>query len=583
MLLFASRFCCVATALLLLSTAAYALTPEDLAGYQKPTSRDAERFVTYLTQTPQLLKELAARPEASQRIFANTVLQKQLMLGQPLAKVIPVQAAPIAAPEHATAILARAETKTQASTAKAQALIESAVALNKAAQEDPELQKLILSGELEGELAREEEPLTDVVDEAVINNEPFAVTNVNAIPAAESTAPDANGWPQYLHAPAHCQPPLPSLSYIHEPLYKADSGAQDTQIQHYWNGKPGFYLSLKHDEVISVPFIFTPKDGYGIHLERWGYHVSDAYVVASISSCPGDFGHAQEDWRASNLGKNCTVDLNNLATGSALNFKEKTSTGCQGEVGKRYFLNVQLVGKEDLYNNPTWLDDAQLNAILAEGYDEKNARRIVISDKLKAAGYSCPYFQSGYGWTCYTADNSKRITPPATLKAAIPEPCRDARCDAGQYSIDDATASKRMHVLPYNGPCLQNGPYPINYNSNTCGRSFGGNLCIADGSVSATCHDPQGEVASVRLVKSCRTGERPIWLEGYNEPLHSRMQCDIDVTPEQGGYEGFTGSNSMMKQKAYRNFHFMEHLLAVQSPPASGTLPDVGPPKPPGH
>src|SRR5690606_13994454 len=108
-------------------------------------------------------------------------------------------------------------------------------------------------------------------------------------------------------------------------------------------------------------------------------------------------------------------------------------------------------------------------------------------------------------------------------------------------------------TVPYAGPCLDNGPYPLNYDNATCGErqsvrrsepDWHGNPIPAGQqncrerhattgtglTFSTVCYDPYDVLPSKTYTSSCSPdGEHWVWTEGYRESASSHYLC------EQGG------------------------------------------------
>lgn len=507
----------MAMALLVAQATLAAATTDDirnLAGYR--TVNLVSGFIPFLEQNPAVVKRLADNEHLSRQVFQNQALQRSLM-AQPQAT--------------------RSQTETgSTATDQARQMTQQATETYNKAKNDPDLLATLADEALEG-THQQDAALTPENEASLAANEPFAVTNVNAIPAAESTALDANGWPKYLHAPTDCAPPMPGISYSHEArLFSARHGEIPAQagrlpvaeknniISPYLDRSRSrarhnsvertFRLFMKHDEVFSVPFIFKPEEEKAYI--QWSGFYKDAQKetipVVSISSCPGDFGTDQPTINQTRLEGKCVTLNPDAAVGNALYFGHAATANslqsvCALTPGKRYFINIQPVA---------------------------GTTRIDHSND----SFTWCYHQTGYPSTCHVGGQNvvqvpgqtKRQAVPAEAQPTIPLACLNGRCDVGSVIIN-LTVDRRAahHALPYNGPCLQKGPYPINYSSSTCGRSFGDTLCAKTGDAVLECHDPQGELPSVRLAKSCMAGQRPIWLEGYGVPIHSRLRCESDV------------------------------------------------------
>lgn len=520
-------FSLIATASLLLGSAAFAATDiKTLAGYN--TINLATGFTEFLQDNPDVVKKLAADEKLSKQVFASMAMQRKLMAEHETTNSG-------GSVNHTTTT----NTNTTASTNEnisneAAELIKKATANYEAAQNDPDLAAELADEANEGKNQQTATPASEN-DAALAANEPYAVTNVNAIPSAEDLALDANGWPRYLRAPADCASPMPGLTYSHEARLFSDrlgelpaqagklpAAEKNNIISPYFDRAQSarhnrinrtFRLFMKHDEVFSVPFIFKPENE-NAYTQWTGFYKDEQKVtvpVVSISDCPGDFGTDQPTINQTRLEGRCVIENPDAATGSSLYFghapQHSLQSVCSLTPGKRYFINIQPIA------GTTRID-----------HDDDS--------------HTWCYHQTGYPSTCHIGGKNvvqvpgqtKRQTAPAEARPNVPSACLNGRCDVGAVIIN-LTAGRHSahHALPYNGPCLQQGPYPINYSSSTCGRSFGDTLCAKTGDAVLECHDPQGELPSVRLAKSCMAGQRPIWLEGYGVPIHSRLRCESDV------------------------------------------------------
>jgi hypothetical protein len=110
---------------------------------------------------------------------------------------------------------------------------------------------------------------------------------------------------------------------------------------------------------------------------------------------------------------------------------------------------------------------------------------------------------------------------------------------SNSYTNDGSQAN----TAPYAGPCLTEGPYPENYNSETCGESMT-KACVDQGellpdrdtvnAIDVTCYDPTNQKAPQRFARECRTGGQQLaWTVGYRKPAYSDYLCEptnADVT-----------------------------------------------------
>lgn len=510
---------------LLMATASYAIAPTELPGYDSRNVTDG--FIEYLQDRPKLIDELAARPDAAKKVFADSVLQRQLMIGRPLSVVVPN----LPEPENKIAIAenklqTRAAKKQDVTRARAQQEIDRAADIYTAAKDDAELREKLASGEFEAELTREGNTIDNIVaavkgeeapapaveaetsTEAQTPEEPFSVTDINAVPPLAEAQPDANGWRKYLRAPADCAAPQQGMKYIHEFVLRnmggggnnsgaspggalSANGMNSTITNWFYRGGRPFDVWLSDDEIIAVPFIYNPDR---IHEgdKSFGYLTSGKYrythheTIVAVSDCPGDFGNGVANRLAD---KNC-VKLHGGDSASLYYGSGDLSNPyvCKLEPGKRYFLNFQIVyHAEDTPQNRAQID----------------------------LGRHFCFHRKGGNWVC-----EEQARPDLNMTVKVDPTCQGRRCEAGNVAI--------MHGFtrhPYAGPCLRNGPYPLNYNNTTCGRTYSTRRCATAGYDVTECIDPQGELASVRLVSSCEAGGSPTWIEGYGAPIHIRMQC----------------------------------------------------------
>lgn len=540
---------------LLLSSAAFVsaaiVEVHKLPGYT--TNNLAVGFVSFLEQNPEVAQKLSENANLSKQVFANINMQRQLM------------ASIKSLPPEVRKRQNRLHNSSNANISdEARLEIERMVNIHKKAQEDPEFAKYAASEESEGDLQQqgtandtsETPPIasdssTDAhneADTATFDNAPFSITNVNAIPTVAGLEPDANGWPKYLNAPAHCKPPSPKLTYLYEFRFKHEAGRplrpsaagrlsandNDTVIANY------FYpyslglgdvrdVYLKANESLAIPFVASRNVSIGQHI----YRDSSMDRIVSISECPGDIG---DPYNGNTLGRYC------VGTDAGENDSIRTTTltnssgGCRIEHGKRYFFNILPTTpvKRLVDNTP---ENQRRRELEQQRCHTGNVAipKMCIDGSLSESSSIC-YHQADKGDVCIRQENGKTlrnadgtvrfVQAPANYHPQIPDACINKPCKIAALSIGGAHPY-RLKPVPYNGPCLQQGPFPLNYNSTTCGRSFNGRTCARDGSVTIECADPQNELDTVRLVQGCRTGANPIWLEGYGKPIHSRLQCSV--------------------------------------------------------
>lgn len=484
---------------------------KNLPGYNETNL--VSGFTEFLQNNPDAFKKLENNSQLSHQIFRTPSLQRAMMQ-----TTVATQNSAADTTQNNN----RLNNNTNATISDdAQDLIKRALANHEKAQDDPEFAAALASGAYEGEDNR-----------AANTDEDISIANVNAIPSADSAALDENGWPKYLQAPAHCKPPVAGLTYIHEFRHSVTGGttglpsaegklaaSKNNLIgSYFYNTAAGSATStsiyLKYNDVIAAPFIMPSESSFGVGEHEYS-HGTETGQLVSISDCPGDIGNA---FTGNTFGgKKCA--------GSAP-YSVVSSRHCGLERGKRYFFNLQPATEvQHVIENTA--ENQRRNEQMQQFCHTGNAAvpQMCTDGSLIPTQVAC-YHQPGAGVLCQQGNGQITNAHP-DFTPAIPTPCVDKECKA-MTLVTTVAQTAFLKPVPYNGPCLKQGPYPVNYNNTTCGRSFGSQRCTITGDIAMTCTDPQDELAAVRLVKSCKTGQLPIWLEGYGEPIHSRMVCKVE-------------------------------------------------------
>lgn len=333
--------------------------------------------------------------------------------------------------------------------------------------------------------------------------------NINEVP---SHGVDANGWPQHLNVPVHCPPPQLDRKYIHEsvqyfklsgpnggrsiPPRAIERNGHSKEISHYLGGPVWGWRwhELADADIYAIPFITTAvvnsrltyaEDGVGQKWSDQNPFYRPVTPVFTISECPGV-----------------------LTAEGAQSFQ---TGGVVSGVGAR---TVRMSEYEAL--------QAQAETTYAQRQANPGLQHYGKQGVLKPGTQY--FFNIGYENvdTCEQDYNSIDYTN-------IPRNAQGKAICGGFLGTNQANGFKLRP--PYTGPCLPNGPYPINYNSLYC---QGSQSFAADANPPTwkyRCIDPKGNIAEQRYEMKVVNG-RVSWIQGANTPAHARMLCGF--TAENG-------------------------------------------------
>jgi len=466
--------------------ASYAVAVTELPGYS--AFGLTEGFEAYLKEHPAVAEALAKNPEASRRLFASTDLQNKLMQGDVTISTIIADDDYDFSEEAITAALnhARNNTPTPETTARVEQATRSASNSGRQASIVTELDRLATTTPAGSNDVTPANPVTPAGPSSETEATTQAPIDINTRPSMALLAPDANGWPKYLHAPANCSSKESGKNYIHEPVYYdtrnnprgggiPNVGKPNTIWNYFYRGGNPFEMLMNAKDVIATPFVYElpiqqqlsqtdPELSFGYFANAHEAMTRRA-MIWSISDCPNDFGSNHDldpsdgnmTAGSNRLGAHCVA----VAHGEwSLPFGSGTLPHpgyCKLEPGKRYFINVK-------------------------SFD---------------------------------------------LTGEFEPECISGKCYVGGVGIIYSP-----NRVPYAGPCLDAAPYPLGYTSQQCGQNPGKTACEAAMSEETVCHDPTGKQGPVRLVQSCEAGTKPTWITGYNRPIYQGMVCESPTAVE---------------------------------------------------
>lgn len=351
---------------------------------------------------------------------------------------------------------------------------------------------------------------TKPVEEGTVGSEPVrnppAVTPVelsdlNQLPEG---GVDAKGWPKYLKVPANCPAPKADVHYKYAsdqwfkmsgpdgtrtvPPRMEEENGYSHEIKHYLTtGGMHRWHRLADQEVYAVPFIspavinsklMYPEDSSAVSWSDQNPAVRPVTPVLSISECPGVLeAEGSQSYQSGGVvtgvgAMTVTSDAyaaRQAAAETAYQANPRNGKGGALKPGARYFLNI--------------------------GY--------------KAAD-TCARDYASIGMTNFRKDSRGK-----------------AIC-GGFFS---ATGYGLGNRPPYTGACLNQGPYPLNYDSMNCqGSNFYG-TASGEGSVKYRCFDPKGELAETRYEMKVING-LVRWVQGGGKPAPARLICASSATAD---------------------------------------------------
>lgn len=332
-----------------------------------------------------------------------------------------------------------------------------------------------------------------------------APLDFNAIPPRNGLDDlDANGWPKYLNVPADCPAAQrEDVEYLHHIRQYVSNNGTEQAIRRTPYGSA---LTLYQNEVIAKPIVTTQKIGAGPEV-TWippnaalNRGISEIPYQFSFAYCPGDFlGTTPQDEVA--LSEKCTFTL--MGSGvrrgaihvrgtAAYDEAASRNNMCILEPGKAYFINIRSdklrePSRYTLRPVPVAYTDADY------GYADMIARGFV--ERVAS----------------YRAENY-RLNAKETSKGRV---FRQA-----QTLYVEGVMS---HQAPYTNVCLQEAPYPINYDGGTCGEQRAGG---DTGALHYACYDITGQQQAQLFTREHHNGQLT-WTAGYRAPSYSGYQCEF--------------------------------------------------------
>lgn len=341
-----------------------------------------------------------------------------------------------------------------------------------------------------------------------------SVINVNAIPT--NTTLDANGWPKYLNVPSECPPPEPGKKYYHyfgrtsqwainrpegdkffNPIDSTQastswpSGRHDgyfmevgSYFETWWHST---YPPITEEEYIAAPFM-TSNASYDLRIDTVTPpppNVDPVFQQYAISYCPWDFTWITPAWKKplpptvphpnwwTRPVNKCLSSWNAFQNFFVKIDGEKKLLGCNLEANTKYFFNVRN-----------------------KDFTEECSDWSVWSDIC----------------LCSKRERYKRNWKPV--------------CWLLMASRGYITTSK-----PYAWPCLSKPPYPINYNSRTCGQIKLDSPCSDEpssplvGSSEWICTDTEWKLPTQVFKYEC-VNSKLKWTQGYNKPMYNTYLCE---------------------------------------------------------
>lgn len=324
--------------------------------------------------------------------------------------------------------------------------------------------------------------------------------DINAVTAADNSL-DAKGWPKHLKVPSDCPAPNAGTKYYYEnrfynhflnnpnaggfgPVGPSQNGALGwNQMQPYHKVGPWFLVGMTDVEQMAIPFHTANTAGYTLELTSETHPVPQTFFQIAYAHCPGDFTNATpageetlaDMGRMGMTGAGPTV----LAIVADKDHPYPSSRIAQLRPNKRYFMNIRPI--------------AAMNPESEDGCDKH------FPNITKRDGHSI----------CWRLLVGR----------------------ANSFAGEGA----QNNTAPYAGPCLTEGPYPENYNSETCGESMA-KACVApdedrtshdqDIGIDVTCYDPTNKKAPQRFARECSNHSRLSWTVGYRKPAYSDYLCE---------------------------------------------------------
>lgn len=315
---------------------------------------------------------------------------------------------------------------------------------------------------------------------------PPAMEDINAVPT--DTSLDTKGWPKYLRTPDGCPAARDDIEYIHHAVvYNRRNLSTPIITPFIHHGQ----VLLTDNQAMTFPVI-TPNSTINTSLDikqpndgAFG-GVGTTYQI-SYSYCPGDM------------------------TGFTPEGEPPLAAGCVRKDGG--FSYGALVRDLDSSDRPTL--QSRLACVL-----EPN-KRYFVTIMPKA------------GDPCLTAINrilSMEAARPQT-KTLFASYLREVKGkQVGLCSqLFTGSISTPVQRAPYAGPCLSQGPYPLNYNSFWCGQGVAVPACEAvyarGENFQRNCYDTAGDFPPVEFAHACAENKGS-WIKGYRVPVSATHSCE---------------------------------------------------------
>lgn len=118
------------------------------------------------------------------------------------------------------------------------------------------------------------------------------------------------------------------------------------------------------------------------------------------------------------------------------------------------------------------------------------------------------------------------------LNCLVPQQSADGTPQAGFFVN---VRAKNVTLPPYVGPCLDEGPYPANYSSDTCGQkqATASGTCDVNIKETFSCYDSKNELPPQTFERTCKNGVWS-WTQGYMTPASTRFRCEGTFTAADG-------------------------------------------------
>lgn len=310
--------------------------------------------------------------------------------------------------------------------------------------------------------------------------------DVNAIPT--DTAPDANGWPQYLKVPADCPKPEQGRKYRHFLDYSAQGSSQRMMN-----------IGVADIKKTIASWIRPPQKAGGT---MW-LHTTDEiiYAVPVLVPVPQqDFGD-----NASNIGFGDSQT--GIGTQSQISYGLNRCPGIIDEEigggGAVAIINDELDKDRDGYVNV--FKPHKIFYLNIRHHREDRAEGDYMKNPFNPKEFSC-------NWYVLTDREN-----PDWYKRNNNYVCTSLLAGRG-------SGTSLALAQPYTGPCLSNPPFPINYDTATCIGSSPDVFKPFNGSLRYRCIDTLGKHPELQI-EFTGDGIRSTLVKGHGQKMYPSYVC----------------------------------------------------------